>query len=118
MRLLTNFLKSSVVAVLLVSGLLCAGDRVDAAKPLASNCMSRVCTEVILDSAGIEDACFITNSSPYAVIAYVAVSPWPYGSTGTLGPILLGVFDQRRVFGWTLGRHDWRTYKCFIISVQ
>jgi len=112
---LSNLLKSAFVAVLLVSGVLGASARADAA---ASNCMSGVCTEVILGSAGIEDACFITNSSPYAVIAYVAVSPWPYGSIGTLGPIILGIFDKRRVFGWTLGRHDWRTYKCFVMSMQ
>ena len=115
---LTNLLKSGFVAVSLISGVLGASARAESVKPMASNCMSRVCTEVILDSAGIEDSCFITNTSAYAAIAYVAVSPWPYGSAGTLGPILLGIFDKRRVFGWTLGRHDWRTYKCMVISVQ
>jgi hypothetical protein len=67
---------------------------------------------------GFEDVCFIRNTYNYAVMAYVTVSPWPYGSVGTLGPIVLGVLDERRVFVWTPGLHDWRTYKCFVISVQ
>jgi hypothetical protein len=120
---LANLLKSSLVAALVVVAVLGSGASASAAtrvaNPGVSNCMSSVCTNITLGyNGGFEDACLIRNTYNYAVIAYVAVSPWPYGSVGTLGPIVLGIFDERRVFAWTPGLHDWRTYSCRVISVQ
>ena len=113
---LANVLKSSLVAVLVVAGALGSSAPANPAKPIASNCVSGICTSVILGYN--EDVCVISSFNEYAVIAYVAVSPWPYGSVGTLWPIVLGVLGERRVFAWTPGRHDRHTYQCFVISVK
>ena len=113
---LANLLKSSLVAVLVVGGALGSSAPASPAKPIVSNCVSRICTSVTLGYN--EDVCVISSFYNYAVIAYVAVSPWPDGSVRTLGPIVLGIFDERRVFAWTPGMHDPRTYQCFVISVQ
>lgn len=116
---LANSFKSSLVAVLVVGGVVGSSTPADAAKLRVSNCRSGVCTRVILDhDDGFEDSCLIRNYNNTAVTAYVAVSPWPYGSVGTLGPILLGVLNERQVFAWTPERHNWRKYTCQVISVQ
>src|SRR5579871_6378763 len=104
---LADSFKSSLVAVLMVGGVIAPDAPASAAKRRVSNCRSGVCTRVILGhNDGSEDLCIIRNFNTTAVTAYVAVSPLPYGSVGNLGPIILGVLGERQAFAWTPERHN------------
>ena len=119
---LTNSLKSFLVALFVMGGVIGPSAPASAAKHgthRVSNCRSGVCTRVILGhDDGFEDLCVIRNFNSTAVSAYVAVSQSQYGSVGTLGPIILGVLNERKVFAWTPKWSDWRKYICQVISVQ
>lgn len=123
-----NFLKSSLVALVVVGGVLGSSAPASAAKhvakpakPRTTNCLSNVCTRIILayNNGTGGDVCFIHNSNNRPVTAYAAVSPtWPNGGVGTVGPINLGIFADQPIFPWIPGMYDWHTYKCLVTSVK
>jgi hypothetical protein len=116
---LANSFKSILVCVFVAGGIIGSSAPPSAASPRMSNCRSGVCTRVVLNhDDGSEDLCFVSNFGNTAAIAYVAVSPWSNGGVATLGPIILGVLNERKVFAWSPRGHDWRKYVCQVVSVQ